>query len=126
MNKAETQSRFPTGEWSGYFMEGRPERGWMHLYLSFDDGRITGEGTDYVGPWHIRGTYDELSGVCNWVKQYLGRHQVIYTGLNEGDGIVGQWTIGNYLDGTFHVWPKGHGGLDEMYLQEQLGDSRAF
>ena len=120
------ENLFPCGEWSGFFVEGRPERGWMHLYLAFNDGEIKGEGTDYVGPWHIRGKYDDQAGQCEWVKQYLGKHCVIYRGSNQGQGIVGTWSIGEYLNGTFHIWPKGHGGLDEMYLEQEMPREQAF
>ena len=98
----------------------------MHLYLDFCDGQIKGEGTDYVGPWHIRGAYDEQTGDCTWTKQYLGKHEVVYQGKNEGEGIVGIWTIGEWLHGTFHIWPKGHGGLEETYMQEDMPPPNAF
>jgi hypothetical protein len=126
MQPLERESNFPSGEWSGYFIENRPEKGWMHLYLSFRDGQIKGEGTDYVGPWHIRGEYEEDSGKCQWIKQYLGRHQVCYGGTLGDQGIVGTWKIGDFLQGKFHIWPKGLGGLDEMYLQQELNGSGAF
>jgi len=28
----------------------------MHLYLQFENGKIHGEGTDYVGPWTASGS----------------------------------------------------------------------
>ena len=30
----------------------------MHLYMTFADGKIKGEGTDYVGPWISSGEYE--------------------------------------------------------------------
>jgi hypothetical protein len=87
--------------------------------LSFEEGRIKGEGTDYVGPWTAAGTYDTQSGQCNWVKQYLGKHRVSYSGIAGDHGIKGQWTI-SYLSGEFHIWPKSMSYLNEMYLQEEL------
>ena len=48
----ENDNRFPTGEWNGFYLENhRSGKGWLHLYLQFQDGKISGEGTDYVGPW---------------------------------------------------------------------------
>ena len=91
----------------------------MHLYMSFDDGKIKGEGTDYVGPWVAEGTYELESGKCNWVKQYLGKHQVVYQGQVSDQGIMGQWNI-SYLKGEFHIWPKGMSHLNELYLTEDL------
>lgn len=116
----EQDNRFPTGEWHGFYLEShRTRRGWMHLYMSFEDGKIKGEGTDYVGPWVASGWYDVESGACQWKKQYLGQHQVDYDGICGKNGIQGQWQI-TYLSGNFHIWPKSMGGLDELYLQEDL------
>lgn len=116
----EQDSRLPTGEWTGFYLEThRVQKGWMHLYLSFENGRIRGEGTDYVGPWTASGTYAAENGVCTWVKQYLGKHQVKYDGIAGEHGIQGEWTIG-YVTGQFHIWPKSMSYLNEMYLQEEF------
>ena len=116
----ETDERLPTGEWAGFYLEAhRAERGWMHLYLSFEGGQIKGEGTDYVGPWVATGTYDLDSGQCHWTKQYLGKHQVIYSGQCGQAGIQGHWEI-SFLSGPFHIWPKGMSQLDELYLRSEI------
>jgi hypothetical protein len=116
----ESDRRLPTGEWSGFYLENhQPRRGWMHLYMSFDDGKIKGEGTDYVGPWLVAGDYDLATGICTWVKQYLGKHQVIYRGTVGENGITGQWEI-SFLTGEFHIWPKSLRHLDELYLADDL------
>lgn len=116
----EQDSRFPSGEWNGFYLEShQPKRGWMHLYLNFQDGKISGEGTDYVGPWHIKGNYDINSGKCQWTKNYLGKHQVDYQGLVGETGIQGEWTI-SYLSNAFHIWPRSMGFLNELYLHSDL------
>ena len=116
----ETDNRLPTGEWNGFYLESlQPKRGWMHLYLSFDNGKIKGEGTDYVGPWVAQGTYSLADRVCDWEKRYIGKHKVNYSGLITDQGIQGQWEI-SFLTGAFHIWPKGMNHFDEMYLQEDL------
>ena len=116
----EQDNRLPTGEWKGFYLESyQPRRGWMHLYLSFGDELIKGEGTDYVGPWTAVGNYDLKSGVCNWTKQYLGKHQVVYSGICGPNGIQGQWRIAS-TTGEFHIWPKSMSHLDELYLHEDL------
>ncbi|MEM9409945.1 MAG: hypothetical protein AAGA30_02460 [Planctomycetota bacterium] len=113
------ENKFVSGEWNGFYLEPhRTQRGWMHLYLAFDDGQIKGEGTDYVGPWIASGTYDESSGNCRWVKQYVGKHQVVYNGQCSENGIQGKWTI--FSEGPFHIWPKTHGHFNELYLREEL------
>lgn len=94
----------------------------MHLYLSFADGKIKGEGTDYVGPWLIEGEYDLDLGVCSWIKQYVGKHQVVYRGQIGETGIAGQWQILTNK-GEFHVWPKSLSHLDELYMADDLTKS---
>jgi len=116
----ESDNRLPSGEWNGFYLESyNPKRGWMHLYMSFADGKVKGEGTDYVGPWVSNGTYDLESGACVWVKQYLGKHQVHYTGQIGQNGIMGQWKI-NASTGEFHIWPRSMTNLNEMYLADDL------
>ena len=114
----ETDSRLPSGEWNGFYLEGRPQRGWMHLYMTFDEGRIKGEGTDYVGPWTATGSYDTQTGVCSWVKDYVGQHNVNYFGQITEKGILGEWSI--VTSGTFHIWPRGRNEMNELYLKQDL------
>jgi hypothetical protein len=116
----ESDNRLPTGEWNGFYLErGNSKRGWMHLYMSFTDGKIKGEGTDYVGPWVANGEYDLETGACAWVKQYLQKHQVHYTGQLGENGIMGHWNIGHVV-GEFHIWPRGMSNLNELYLADDL------
>lgn len=113
------KNNFVSGEWSGFYLEKhRPERGWMHLFLTFEGGQIRGEGTDYVGPWIANGTYDETSGQCSWQKKYVGKHTVTYNGVCTDDGIQGNWRI--FSEGRFHIWPKTHGRFNELYLKDEL------
>jgi hypothetical protein len=116
----ERDSRLPTGEWNGFYLEPHhSKKGWMHLYLSFDNGKIAGEGTDHVGPWTASGSYDLESGICSWIKQYVRKHQVAYQGIVGQHGIQGHWNILHISD-EFHIWPKSMGQLNEMYLQQEL------
>ncbi len=121
----ETHPHLPSGEWSGFYCEDhRPRRGWMHLYLNFCNGTISGEGTDYVGPWHVTGTCDIATARCSWVKQYLGKHSVSYEGSFSEQGIRGFWNIRGCWDGPFHIWPSGRTDLATRYLQEEMnGDA---
>jgi len=117
----ETDPRFPSGEWSGFFVQpGSPQRHWMVFYLEFRGGVMRGEGNDWVGVFHLAGKYDIITGRCRWRKQYLGQHKVEYEGLNQGQGIVGIWTIDTWLTDHFHIWPKGHGSLDALYFEAEL------
>ena len=116
----ESDRRLPTGQWNGFYLESHnPRRGWMHLYLSFADGKMKGEGTDYVGPWLANGDYDLAAGTCSWIKQYLGQHEVIYRGTIGENGIMGQWKI-EFLTGEFHIWPVSMSHLNELYMEDDL------
>jgi hypothetical protein len=110
----ETDPRFPSGPWTGFFQQSwkAPGRFPTDLALRFQGGELEGEGHDLVGPYTVRGTYDPDDGRCEWTKQYLGKHSVSYLGYNEGHGIWGVWEIrllfGLYHDrGVFHLWPEG-------------------
>ena len=86
----ETDPRFPSGPWTGFFIQPWiPGRHTMTLNLSFRDGGLAAEGSDRVGPFTFSGSYDREDGKCHWTKQYLGKHQVSYAGVNEGKGIWG-------------------------------------
>ena len=116
----EPDPRYPSGEWSGFYKQPDSEkRHWMLFYLEFGGGQIRGEGNDWVGAFHLSGTYDTSTGRCRWTKQYLGRHRVEYEGVNQGQGIIGVWTIADDWSDHFHIWPKGMGNLEEMYLEAE-------
>ena len=119
----ETDPRFPSGPWKGYFLQrtGRPGKHWMELELTFRGGVVTGAGRDLVGKFLFRGAYAVEDGRCTLTKHYLGRHAVDYAGYNEGRGIYGGWSIpSDGLHGGFLVWPKGSGlGPDDGVLAEE-------
>jgi len=92
-----------------YWFPGRHE---TNLSLTFRQGQLTGTGSDMVGPYTVDGTYDRITGACQWTKQYVGRHAGGYRGVNEGRGIWGVRQIpqmlGLFIDrGGFHIWPDG-------------------
>ena len=110
----ETDPRFPSGPWTGYFLQkSLPGRHLMELRLTFQGGAMTGEGRDWVGDFLIAGRYDLADGKCTWTKKYIGRHDIEYQGYNEGKGIWGFWeiaprfTLGAIARGGFHIWPEG-------------------
>jgi hypothetical protein len=108
----ETDPRFPSGRWLGFFEQKYPLRGRfdMELRLTFRRQVLEGEGRDLVGPFTVRGRYNLEDGCCYWTKRYQGKHDVFYRGFNEGKGIWGVWEIGSdHLRGGFHIWPEGMG-----------------
>jgi hypothetical protein len=120
----ETDPRFPSGPWTGFFLQPlMPGRHRMELRLTFRGGTMTGEGRDWVGHFTIRGRYTVTDGRCHWTKRYVGRHDVFYNGFNEGKGIWGTWEIpagGQYVTqrGGFHIWPEGMHDASEPDLSE--------
>jgi hypothetical protein len=119
----ETDVRFPTGPWTGFFLQPTiPGRHMMELHLTFSQGSMKGEGRDWVGKFLIRGQYTIADGKCHWTKRYLGKHDVFYQGFNEGKGIWGVWEIHESLYGMrggFHIWPEGMADPTNNALHEE-------
>ena len=78
----------------------------MDLHLDFVNGRMTGDGTDNIGLFLIKGSYQTASRECEWTKTYPGSHLVFYRGYREGNGIWGTWEIPPFGRGGFHIWPR--------------------
>jgi hypothetical protein len=115
----ETDPRFPSGRWTGFFLQKAiPGRHLMELHLQFRSGDMSGEGRDWVGPFVVRGQYDVADGRCHWQKRYVGRHDVYYKGFNEGKGIWGTWVIFP-ATGGFHIWPEGMPDPTQPTLSEE-------
>lgn len=120
-NDSESDPRFPSGAWTGYFLDRRmPGRHDMELTLTFRQGRMSGDGRDRVGSFSIAGHYDISDGTCSFVKQYQGAHAIDYRGFNEGKGIWGTWTFpGTNCSGGFHIWPVDWGNPSLDSLEEE-------
>lgn len=107
----ETDERFPSGPWKGFWLQrGLAGRQWMAgLHLRFAEGRVEGEGTDCVGDFVFSGSYDLRTGRVTMLKQYVGAHAVEYDGRNDNDGLWlwGLWRIRGFDSGGFHMWPAG-------------------
>lgn len=116
----ETDDRFPSGPWKGFFlMPSSPDRHGMELLLTFREGTILGEGRDRVGEFLVRGRYQTDDGKCWWTKRYVGKHDVSYLGYNEGKGIWGTWDIPPIWRGGFHIWPEAMGDPTKETLVEE-------
>lgn len=113
-SEVEQDERFPSGPWTGFFLQELlpPGKHWMELDLKFKTGSISGDGRDRVGAFHVSGKYDVADGRCFLCKTYVGRHDVLYSGFNEGKGIWGTWDLNDppwHFKGGFHIWPRGQG-----------------
>ncbi|WP_165073110.1 hypothetical protein [Paludisphaera rhizosphaerae] len=118
----ETDSRFPSGPWVGYFLQAElpPGKHGMELRLTFKRGVITGEGRDMIGDFIIRGKYQVEDGKCWWTKRFIGKHDVAYQGYNEGKGIWGTWEIPPSWKGGFYIWPEAMGDPTKQKLHEAI------
>ncbi len=124
-NILETDPRFPSGPWVGYFLQKEfPGKHTMELRLTFANGAMSGDGRDWVGEFLVLGGYDTADGKCHFHKRYVGKHEVFYQGYNEGKGIWGTWEInlpgyGPAGRGGFHIWPEGMGSPTDDHLVEE-------
>ena len=97
---------YPSGAWKGFW----DQRGWGRqemrgLALRFAGGEVEGEGRDVIGRFTFRGRYDG-QGHVTMVKQYVGRHTVLYEGRYDGEGtIFGTWSIPGLGSGQFGLSP---------------------
>ncbi len=98
---------YPSGSWDGFWVRPGGSRGSMSpLILRFAAGTVSGDGLDWVGPFSFRGEYDQATGEVRMIKQYLGKHQVLYVGRPDGEGsIQGTWSIGTVDSGPFLLRP---------------------
>lgn len=121
----ETDPRFPSGRWLGFFLDRRlPGKHQMELLLNFRQGEVSGEGRDRVGPFIIHGRYTTDDGKCHWHKRYLARHDVFYKGYAEEKGIWGTWELVprelyGHVTGGFYIWPEGLGDPTRPALSEE-------
>jgi hypothetical protein len=119
----ETDPRFPSGEWIGFFLQPAvPGRHWMEMHLSFRNGVLKGEGRDWVGEFTIWGRYHLNDGRCWWTKSYIDKHTVDYRGYNEGKGIWGTWQMYAPWRGGFRIWPVAMGDptLERLEATEEI------
>ena len=98
---------YPSGRWEGFWVqEGWGRQPMTPFTLRFADGTVTGDGKDVIGRFTFAGAYDATTGALRMVKQYLGRHRVLYVGRPDGEGsIQGTWSIGPGWTGPFLLRP---------------------
>jgi hypothetical protein len=109
---------YPSGNWRGWWQQAGFGRQPMEQFvLRFDGGAISGWGRDIIGAFVFKGTYDE-QGQVQMLKQYLGKHQVLYEGTYDGEGtLAGTWSIPPLWAGPFAISPVvGRPAADEPIL----------
>lgn len=107
-NNQEMHPQFPSGEWEGFYTyqtNSMGEKFQMNFRLDFSQGVISGNGSDSIGGFGWKGTYDIEAMRAEMVKSYV-THDVRYNGHVDENGIWGTWIIPYSMAGGFHIWPK--------------------
>jgi hypothetical protein len=124
----ETDPRFPSGPWIGFWIQDGWGKQQMSLSLAFVDGGVTGSGRDIIGRFDFKGSYDLKTGRVQMVKNYEKTDRVAYNGANQGDGmwLWGMWNIGTRYRGGWHLWPEGEADPTQRRLAagKELPQSR--
>jgi hypothetical protein len=98
---------YPSGQWDGFWVQEHYGRQPMTAFaLHFTDGEVTGGGRDVIGRFTFTGAYNVRTGEVVMMKQYVGRHRVLYRGAPDGEGCIqGTWSIGDDWTGPFLMKP---------------------
>lgn len=109
---------YPSGLWRGFWEQQFYGRQFMEDFtLRFADGIVSGGGKDIIGLFVVKGEYTD--GQINFVKQYVGRHKVIYTGQYDGEGSIhGTWVIPGDTKGPFSLSPSPYQSKPDDPIQE--------
>jgi len=87
-----SSSRFKSGRWTGSYRQFEMDHPQL-LEVGFEKGLMVGTGADQIGLFLIAGRYDEATATAEWLKHYIGRHTVLYSGRLSGTTLSGSWTI---------------------------------
>ena len=82
--------------WAGVYMQDGNEVEMIFDHMNIWNNQIQGRGRDEVGEFEINGDF-RPNGQVNFIKQYIGQHNVHYEGQYDGVRIIsGQWKIPAY------------------------------
>lgn len=98
---------YPSGTWDGFWVQEHYGRQPMTEFaLHFAGAEVTGGGRDVIGRFTFSGACDPDTGEVLLVKQYVGKHRVVYRGRSDGEGsIAGTWSISPGWSGPFVMRP---------------------
>jgi hypothetical protein len=94
------QIKLNAQRWSGCFWQ-NGQRNNMFLDMSVSNYGVSGQGSDNVGAFTVRGQCQ--GGSVSFAKHYWGQHTVFYNGHWQGNNIKGNWQIPNNCDGKFQL-----------------------
>ncbi len=88
----------------------------MHeLRIEFTGAAVVGSGVDLIAPFSLSGKL-RPDGAVEFVKQYLGRHSVLYVGQYDGEGTFhGTWDIEGYRGNWSIKVVAPEGGKDQEF-----------
>jgi hypothetical protein len=98
---------YPSGQWDGFWEQEHYGRQPMTAFrLAFAGGEVAGGGRDVIGRFTVQGEYDSGTGRVRFLKHYVGKHDVVYDGMPDGEGcIAGTWSIWGAYTGPFLLRP---------------------
>eukprot|EP00741_Cyanophora_paradoxa_P019130 tig00021126_g18471.t1 len=107
-NTKELKMGFCPGPWKGFWRQGG-QTGEMELTLSLYFRTVRAEGSDRVGTFVIRGSYDVDAGTVRMLKTYTGPrvfHSLVYEGKMRERKVCGRWWEENASSNTgeFELW----------------------
>lgn len=89
------------------------------LEVEFQNGELNANGSDVVGPFIMSGRL-EPDGQIAIRKHYLGKHEVYYHGVYDGEGtFYGTWDIGG-LHGNWSIHLVASNGDQEIQTLNPL------
>jgi hypothetical protein len=87
-----SSSRFKSGRWVGSYRQFDRDNPQL-LDVGFEKGLMVGTGADQIGLFLIAGRYDEAAATAEWLKHYIGRHTVVYSGKLSEATLSGSWIL---------------------------------
>jgi hypothetical protein len=99
---------YPSGAWQGFWVQERWGRQEMTPFsLEFAGSEVTGKGKDVIGRFTFSGQCDERTGKVRLIKQYIGKHRILYLGEPDGEGSIhGEWIFSETHRGPFVMRPS--------------------
>jgi hypothetical protein len=110
---------YPSGPWRGYWEQQAWGRQAMdNLVLRFEAGLVERHGKDVIGAFTFSGRYDD-QGKVTLIKHYIGRHEVLYEGTYDGEGMIfGRWSIWAIWSGPFALSPTRRNAPADVPIRE--------
>ena len=119
--RLETDKRYPSGLWIGYWMQGfifRREQ----MTLTFSGGKVTGDGSDSLGAFRISGCYCVDTGAVSLRKTYDKCPDVSHAGETGEFCIYGTRQIdGIQQEGDWRIW-HAQDGYEFVFMEVETDD----